>query len=293
MMQDSENGTVMGRMLNAARQKTTQRGDSTLEKLTMENSRRLAELVLTDQQHKAMDEAPDEERRRLLRTLYARQRSALSYLDLVALDRGTPAPRGGDEEPEKWLRVLAHPLVDMLLIVAVLTFVVLEMQLEAVVAGILAAMHTLLRTTHPALRRKQRPVLPEVHEPYIIEAEMTRFLQQQVDAIHADAASIAERQAVTLVRERQDVGADVVELYCALYEASLDVPDAEILAYPVSLLKMSLVERGLEPVNYTEETAALFDVMPAECAGGMRWPAIREKGSGVILKRGLYLRSGA
>lgn len=258
----------------------------------MEKSRRLADIVLTEQQRRAMENAQDEEQRRLLRTLYARQRSALSCMDLIALDKGKPAARVAYEEPEKWLRILAHPAVDLLLMVAVLAFMVLDQELPMAVAAILATLHTLLRLTHPALRRPAA-ALPEVHEPYIEEAEMSRFLQQQVDAIHADAASIAERQAVTLVRQQQDVGADAVELYCALSEAALDIPDAELLAYPLSVLRMSLLEHGLEPVAYTQETAALFDVMPADCAEGMRWPAIREKGSGAILKRGLYLRPAA
>ncbi|MBQ2952798.1 MAG: hypothetical protein IJE07_04515 [Clostridia bacterium] len=264
-----------------------------MEKLSIEKSRRLAELVLSEQQRRALDEAPDEERRRLLRTLYARQKSALSYLDLITLDMGKPAVHRDDEEPEKWLLFLAHPLMDLLLMVAVLTFIVLEWELPTVAAAILAALHTLLRVTHPALRRKTRPVLPEVHEAYVEETEMTRFLQQQADGIRADAASIADRQAVTLVRERQDMGADAVELYCALCEAALDIPDRELLAYPLSVLKMTLTERGLEAVPYTPETASLFDVMPADCAGGMRWPAIREKGTGVVVKRGLCLRPAA
>ena len=263
-----------------------------MEKLSIDKSRRLAELVLAEQQGKALQAAPDEERRRLLRTLYARQRSALSYLDLIELDMGEPSRRN-DDEPERWLRVLGHPVVDLLLMVAVLTFVVLEWELPTVAAAIVAALHTLLRVTHPALRRKPRPQLPEVHEPYIPEAEMTRFLQQQVDAIGADAASINDRQTVTLVRERQDMGADAVELYCALCEAALDVPDREVLAYPLSVLKMTLLERGMEAVPYSAENEAIFDVMPADCAEGMRWPAIREKATGVIIKRGLYLRPGA
>lgn len=274
------------------RAKFVWKGEFSLEKLTMLKSRRLAEVMLDEQLRKALQNAPDEEQRRLLRTLYARARGALEYLELIQLD--VPDPRTQDDgEPEKWLRVIAHPVVDLLLMVAVLAFVVLGWKLATVVAAILAAMHTLLRITHPALRRKPRTVLPEVHEPYIPEADMTRFLQQQEDAIRADAASIAERQAVTLVRERQDVGADAVELYCALYEAALDIPDPDLLAYPISVLRMSLVEHGMEPVSWAPETAALFDVMPADCPEGMRWPAIRMKATGEIIKRGLYLRPGA
>ena len=63
----------------------------------------------------------------------------------------------------------------------------------------------------------------------------------------------------------------------------------QALAYPLSILKMSLLERGMEPVAYTGETSALFDVMPGDGQGEMRWPAIRSSENGVILKRGLYL----
>lgn len=264
-----------------------------MDHLTLLKCRRMAENWLDEQQRKDLAAAPDEETQRLIRTLYARQRGSLEYLSLIQLDMGAQRNAHEDGEPEKWLLALAHPLVDLLLMVAVLAFVLLEWQLPAVVAAILAALHVLLRITHPALRRKPRAALPEVHEPYVPEADMARFLRQQTERIQADAASIAERQAITLVRERQDVGEDAVELYCALHEAALDVPDPQLLAYPLSILRMSLLERGLEPVAYAPDTAALFDVMPADCPEGMRWPAIRSRENGVIVKRGLYLRPEA
>ena len=259
-----------------------------MEQLNLNKSRQLAENWLDDHRRDALIAAPEEERR-LLETLYARQRGSLEYLNLIRLDAGTPA-RVEDDEPEKWLACLAHPVIDVLLPVIVLAFVLLDWDLAAVIAAILSVLRGLLVAAHPALRRRNTPVLPEVHEPYLEEGQLTRFLQQQTDRIAIDAASIAERQAVTLIRERQDVGEDAVELYCALYDASLDVPDPETLAYPLSILKMSLLERDLEPVPYTGQTAALFDVMPADCEGEMRWPAIRNRSNGAILKRGLYLR---
>lgn len=259
-----------------------------MDKLNLDKSRRVAENWLDDHRLEAVSAAPEGEKR-LLETLYARQRGSLEYLQLIRLDAGKPA-QTADEEPEKWLLLLAHPVFDVLLPVLVLTFVLLDWELAAVICGILTVLRGLLTAVHPALRRRSAPALPEVHEPYLQEDELRRFLQQQTDRIAIDAASIAERQAVTLVRERQDVGEDAVELYCALYEAALELSDPETLAYPLSILKMSLLERGLEPVAYADATAALFDIMPADCEEGMRWPAIRSRDSGAILKRGLYLR---
>lgn len=260
--------------------------------MTLSQCRMQAEGYLTEQLHRALENTRDEEQKKLLKTLYARQMGALEYLSIVQLDMGKPAGED-DPEPGKALRMATHPLTELLLMVALVTFVLLDMQAPAVAAGIAATLLALVRLTHPALRGRRRPVLPEVHEPFVTQADMDRFLRQQTDRIAVDAASIAERQAVTLVRERQDVGADAVELYCALCETALDIPEPQLLSYPLSVLKMTLLERGLEPVAYSEETAALFDIMPADCPEGMRWPAIRSRENGVVHKRGLYLRPGA
>lgn len=266
------------------------KGANPMEHLNLQKSRQMAQNWLDDHMHDALSAAPEEERR-LLETLYARQRGSLEYLELIQLEEGRASTDDADEvRPPVWLTILCHPLVDVLLSVLLLTFVLLKKELPSVATGIVLALRGLLRATHPGLRQKQHVTIPEVHEPYLLESDLARFLQKQTDRIAIDAASIAERQAVTLVRERQDVGEDAVELYCALYEAALDVPDKETLAYPLSILKMSLMERGMEPVGYTPATAALFDVMPADTEGEMRWPAIRSRENGAVMKRGLYLR---
>ena len=242
-----------------------------MERLNLQKSRQMAQNWLDDHMRDALSAAPEEERR-LLETLYARQRGSMEYLNLIQLEEGSTSTD------------------DAQLSVLLLTFVLLKKELPSVATGIVLALRGLLRATHPGLRQRQHITIPEVHEPYLLESDLARFLQKQTDRIAIDAASIAERQAVTLVRERQDVGEDAVELYCALYEAALDVPDKETLAYPLSILKMSLMERGMEPVGYTPATAALFDVMPADTEGEMRWPAIRSRENGAVMKRGLYLR---
>lgn len=259
-----------------------------MEKLSLQKGRRMAENWMDDHLRAALAEQPDDERRRLLTTLYSRQKSSLEYLGLIELDLGRPTP--AVEEPSRAVKALTHPLTCMLTPVLTLAFVLLDWELAAVICGISVTLQSLLRLSHPALRRKAAPVLPEVHEPYLMESELTRFLQKQEDRIRIDAAGIAERQNVTMIKERRDVGEDAVELYCALYEAALDTQDQEALSYPLSIVKMSLVERGLEAVPYSEKTAALFDVMPAFGAEEMRWPAICERESGAVVKRGLYLR---
>lgn len=261
-----------------------------MEKLSLDRSRRFAENWMDDHLRAALAAQPEEERRRLLETLYLRQKGSMEYLSLIQLEMGKPAKDIDDEAPSRIISVLMHPALDLLLPVITLALVLLDQELFAVIAAILMTLRGLMRLSHPAFRHREKPVLPEVHEPYLLENELTRFLQKQEDRIQIDAAGIADRQAVTLVRERHDVGEDAVELYCSLYEAALDTQDQEALAYPLSIAKMALIERGLEAVTYTPDTAALFDVMPSGGPGEMRWPAIRERETGAIVKRGLYLR---
>lgn len=261
-----------------------------MEKLTLHKGRRTAESWLEDHMRAALAAQPEEERRRLLETLYVRQKGSLEYLSLIQLEMDKPAKEVDDAQPGRPIALLMHPALELLMPVVVLAFVLMDWELAAVITAILMALRGLLRLTHPSFRRKEAPVIPEVHEPYLVENELIRFLQKQEDRIQIDAASIADRQAVTLVRERQDVGEDAVELYCSLYEAALDTRDQEALAYPLSIVKMSLIERGLEPVSYSPGSAAMFDMMPTDGPDEMRWPAIRERESGAIVKRGLYLR---
>lgn len=260
-----------------------------MDTMNLTKGRRMAENWLDDHLQESVAAEADEDRRRLLQTLYSRQKHSMEYLSLIHLDTGTPAAEE-DIRPERWLTILTHPAAGLLFTVLLLAFVLLDWQLPAVIAAILLVILAVLQLTHPALRRRQTPVIPEVHEPYLLEGEVARFLQQQTDRIAIDAASIADRHTVTIARERQGVADDAVEMYCALYEAQVDVPDQEALAYPLSIAKMSLLERGFEPVLYTESTASLFDVMPADCPDQLRYPAIRSRADGTVIKRGLYLR---
>lgn len=261
-----------------------------MDTMNMERSRRLAESWLDDRLQDSLAEESDEDRRRLLQTLYSRQKHSMEYLSLIHIDEGKPALADADEKPDTALALLMHPFVDLLGPLLLLIFILLELEAGTVIVGILLFMRAVIRLTHPAYAKQAETAAPEAREPYLLESEVQHFLQQQTDRIAIDAASIADRHVVTLSKERQGVADDAVEMYCALYEAQVDFPDQESLFYPLSMAKMSLLERGFEPVLYTESTASLFDVMPADCPSQLRYPAIRNRENGAIIKRGLYLR---
>lgn len=256
----------------------------------MERSRRLAESWLDDRLQDSLAGESDEDRRRLLQTLYSRQKQSMEYLSLIHIDEGKTALADADEQPGAALALVMHPAADLAGSLLLLVFILLNLDIATVFMGILLFMRAVIRLTHPAYAKQPETAVPEAREPYLLESEVKHFLQQQTDRIAIDAASIADRHVVTLSKERQGVADDAVEMYCALYEAQVDFPDQESLAYPLSMAKMSLLERGFEPVLYTEATASLFDVMPADCPSQLRYPAIRSRENGAIIKRGLYLR---
>lgn len=262
-----------------------------MEQINLTKSRRMAEDYLDDHLQESLAAETDEDRRRLLQTLYTRQKGSLEYLSLIRLDMGKSAAFDDEpDEPGKLTKVLTHPFFEALLPLLVLVFVLLEMEAATLVAAILCFCRGVMRLTHRTYGKRAQFV-PEVHEPYLLESDMQRFLARQTDRIAADAASIADRHVVTISRERRGVADDAVEMYCALYEAYVDSPEQETLTYPLSMAKMSLLERGMEPVMYAPETAALFDVLPSDCSDQMRYPAIRSRENGAVIRRGLFLRS--
>lgn len=261
-----------------------------MDTMDLNQSRRLAEGWLDDQLQEQLSAETDEDCRRLLQTLYSRQKQSMEYLSLIHLDEGKSALDDVPDAPGMALEILMLPIVDALVPLLILCGILLKWDVVTLIAGVAAFVRAVIRLTHPAYTKKQ-PALPEVREPYLLENEVRRFLQHQTDRIAIDAASIADRHTVTLSKERQGVADDVVEMYCALYEAQVDFPDQEALAYPLSMAKMSLLERGYEPVMYSPANASLFDVMPADCPDQLRYPAIRSREDGAVIKRGLYLRS--
>lgn len=251
----------------------------------------MAERWLEEQAQEQTSCQIDENRRRLLTTLYSRQRDSMDYLSLIRLDMGEgakPAAASGGR-PAKWEAVLTHPLCEMLLAAATLVFIALELQLPAVLAATLMLARALLVRARP---RKERAIIAEVHEPYIARAELERFLRLQADRIGTDAEAISSQYAVADVRTSRGMENDFGNIYCALYEAQVDDPANQDLAYPLSVARMNLYKLGYEPVEYGPETAEMFDVLPTEGANQLRCPALRSRETGLVLKKGLLLRRG-
>ena len=84
-----------------------------MEQLNLQKSRRMAENWLDDHRRAAVASASEDERR-LLETLYARQKGSMEYLGLIRLDMGQHADEEERELPMA-LTIPAHPAVCLLL----------------------------------------------------------------------------------------------------------------------------------------------------------------------------------
>lgn len=281
-----------------------------MEQLKLKDGRRLAEAWLTEQQQTQLSAETDENRRRLLTTLYSRQQESMDYLTLIRLDLGKPQnhTEAAPARPGLMERVLTHPAWDAALPAALLALVMglsltqgewndqaATWQVQAakwlipaalLCAGMMA--RGLLMLLKP--RKTSCPVVPEVHEPYLNRAELERFLRLQGDRIAVDAESIAAQYAITDVKVARGMENDFGNIFCALYEAQVDAPDNEDIAYPLSIAQRNLLKLGYEPVAYSAETASMFDILPTDGPDEMRCPALRSRENGVVLKKGLYLR---
>lgn len=264
-----------------------QRKGTQMEHMKLNESRRMAEEWLEEQKQAQIAGEEDENRRRLLTTLYSRQRDSMDYLGLIRLDMGQARKPAEAAKPDRWETILTHPLCEMVLAVATLALIAMDLQIPAVLTAVLTLVRALLMRTRPG---KARAIVAEVHEPYITRAELERFLKLQADRIGTDAEAIGNQYAVTDVRTSRGMENDFGNIYCALYEAQVDDPSNPDIAYPLSIARMNLYKLGYEPVEYAPETAAMFDVLPTEGADQLRCPALRSRETGVVLKKGLMLR---
>lgn len=280
-----------------------------MEQMKLKEGRRMADEWLAGQQEQLKGET-DENRRRLLTTLYSRQQDSMDYLALIRLDMGKPraAAAPAPTRPGRLETILTHPLCGMALSAVLLACVMglalsqgewdeqeTKWQIQAaqwLIPAALACAMMLARGLVMLLkpRREVRPVVPEVHEPYLNRVELERFLRLQSDRIAADAESIAAQYAITDVKVARGMENDFGNIYCALYEARVDAPENEDIAYPLSIAQRNLLKLGYEPVEYNAETASMFDVLPTDGPDEMRCPALRSRENGVVLKKGLYLR---
>ena len=259
-----------------------------MAKLTLSDARQKAEVWFAGKIRDTAANESNDNRRRLIQTLYARQKNTMALLSLVHQDEAKSPAGATPNAPEKWMEILMHPLGDLVGPVLIMAFMLLKWALPLVIAAILMVVRVFLRQVYV---KKEPALLPPVdHKPYLDPEELDRFLRMQTDAALTDAAGIADQYTVTLTRERQDVEVDAVELYCALCEARADAPELDALLYPLSILKANLAEHGFEPLPWRPENEVHYDIMPTDDADQLRYPAIRSVTDGAIVRRGLYLR---
>lgn len=261
-----------------------------MDRMKLSDGRRMADQWLEEHRQEQLEAAEDESRRRLLNTLYTRQRDSMDYLSLIRLDLGnekkpSDAPA---RQPGRLTSLLAHPLAGTGLAIVTLVFASMEMQLPTILSAVALLARALMMYAVPP--KKERVIVAEVHEPYVNREELERFLRMQEDRIQADAESVIAQHAVSDIRTARGMEKDFGNIYCALYEAQVDDPGNGDLAYPLSIARMNLYKLGYEPVEYSEETAAMFDVLPVEGEDQLRCPALRSRENGVVLKKGLWLR---
>lgn len=222
------------------------------------------------------------ERRRLLKLFYERQRSAMGLLQLVHVDVETPTGKPIRLAP--WEKALAHPLTEMVLLAALLGLVAAK----AFVPGLICAGLALVRCLLVYGMRRERSGMPTVSEPYLLRHEMDRFLIQQENGIQIDVGSIAGLSDQKVMMDQKSSSAELVRVFTALYEAQVDQPENQELAYCLNVVRAALYRMDMVVEDYAPGAEALFEVIDDAGVNQMRCPAIVRK-DGTLVHRGLYL----
>lgn len=263
-----------------------------MERMKLEQAQEMIQARLDEGLAAAAAKEKDRNRARLLGTLYARQKGAADCLSLVRIDR--PEGPGTDGGP-LWLRIVMHPLLGTALAVALLLCVVNKWHTEGIVLSVALLLRFLMEVAVQAVLGEKRSLV-EVHEPYVLRSEAEHFVSQQETNIQIDVSGIGGQYAVTATAEQRSLTQDLVQLYIELYQGWVDAGDSDeqksVLSYALTTLRADLNALGYEPVMYAEETRALFDSLPGghQRPSHMRYPAIVDAKTGLLLERGLYIR---
>lgn len=251
---------------------------------------------LRDAEQARLSGETDPARRQLLHLLYAREASALQVMTLSRAE--VPAPKKRD-----W-RALIFPAMSAAMNAGSLALWLTlpgyivpgssgwmgRFTLCAVVQvlSLCAAVGSIF-----SVQRRKSP------EPVVMADEVE--LQRRV--IEAEARIALDAQTIEALFAQEHVsiistGAETAaELYGSLYElmqdAHLDGDENQekALSWPLSNAKRLLHAVGCKAVDYSPETALLYDVMDADVTQQRR-PAIVQKVDGLVQQRGLYLRKG-
>lgn len=248
---------------------------------------------LTAYEQERLSTETDPVRRETLHLLTQRQILALDQLDLVSL-MDTKAPRFPGFR--HFIAPVGTALMGFLSLLALLS---LPRLLPAESAGQWMSPYTLCvvlsaGTALCGLGCCAAPFLlrPKTGVPVLMMNETkAEMLLTQVEAkIALDVQTLETLYAQENLPQVMAYEDTAAELYGVLYETALDEPEAgKALSWPLSRVKKMLGAMGCEPVDYTEGTAMMFDVIETDMEAQRR-PAILEKATGVVKARGLYLK---
>ena len=277
-----------------------------MSRLTLTEAVAKAKAMIAAEKKIALQNAQDERSASVLKAMFGRlERNAHEYMSLVRVEEGKPQPPIVQrKELDRWIRMLMHPLVELIGLVLLVVFMLAGWMANvgyaapgfvynhtwfvfAMIAGLLLLMRfALVRVTAQSTAQTVRI---EVHEPYIDAAELEHLVKQQIDAVKADAASVDALFVSEVVSAKQGSETVFASLYTTVYEAQLDSDDPDALAKPLSIIKKSLYDLGYKTVSYSPETALYFDVLPSD-VNMMRYPAICDRATGAVLRKGMYIQ---
>lgn len=241
---------------------------------------------LDEEMEKQLSVETDIARKRLITMFYARQQKAIQCLELIRTDDPQKKQQLELASQEKWLQILLHPAGNLVLPALILVLALFRLNILTAVACVLMLIRTVILLLVKPRKETEDPPFPK---PYVDDEELAGFLREQRNAIAIDVDSVMSSFTTVNVKEHKGTVNDLITAFLALYEAQVDAPDNEDLAYPLSVLRACMHRSGLEVVSYSPETAGLFDVMEVDYVSQQRTPAIRNREDGIIVKKGLYL----
>ncbi|MBQ8081605.1 MAG: hypothetical protein IJ240_06870 [Clostridia bacterium] len=252
----------------------------------LEEAKKRLKQELARERDRAVRATDDRTLRQLTQLLYQRQADSLDCLDLVRAEtEQKEAPIGAEDRAQ---RLILHPLTGLILLAGAFTLLSFRQYVWSGLCLVLAMLVELARLLQPRLE-KGRERTPAAR-PVLTEDDLERLLSVLIRKTEVD------RQDVAALFEARDLDADsrgragLADLYCALCELAADHPDAAAdLDWPLKQAEVMLAQSGLTAVHYAEDTAVYFQTTPTNGAGQERYPAILDRESGALIKKGDYL----
>ena len=263
---------------------------------------------LTEETCKRMIEAEhDDDIKRMVGLFSKRQMELLDILDYVSIEEKAEKTEGQKQSVSNSLfSLLTHPIVGIVLggLAAVGTCVMGFTAVSVTEAGIpirlpfsgwaLPLLAALLFTGQSIWRllnrqKKTEGVSSAVFQPELDLTLAKKKLQKVLSCYPDDSKTI--RSFFTVQSSDRRFAQEMADVYAEMYQVRLDHPEVSGVDYPLTQVQIMLQKMGFSFVDYAPEQASLFDIQDASYPNQMRFPAIIEKNSGNIFKRGEYIRN--